>query len=341
VPLVAAAPDDLLERLAAVAEEHAPDGGYGNTYWRAETGTLFWISADWSSDDEVHAARDAFFAVDEAVREFETETEVAAPAGAEWSAVWVRPNGVNHETVNEGDLHSEYEDVLALAREPLPDLEPEDWGRYRHTRDRHKPPEGEDPAAPALPDPNVTAALEALASHRDVDRTNLRAVLSQLAEAHRTTIAAMAEAITASAAPVGNAEEQTVLTAAALGVMSEFARRPEPRQPDIFVSVPERKVDVHVAAAEAPHTQVDVHVPEQAPLPAPHVEVVVPEQRPPDIHLTAAVPSVIVEAPSPTPVEVTVNVPDEIHTIPAETETVAERDRDGLVKRSVTRPTGG
>jgi hypothetical protein len=44
-------------------------------------------------------------------------------------------------------------------------------------------------------------------------------------------------------------------------------------------------------------------------------------------------------AAAPAPVEVTVQFPDTIRTVSAETETVAERNAEGLVTRSITRAT--
>jgi hypothetical protein len=38
--------------------------------------------------------------------------------------------------------------------------------------------------------------------------------------------------------------------------------------------------------------------------------------------------------------QISVTMPDELRTIPAATETIAERDKDGLVKRSITRALG-
>jgi hypothetical protein len=64
----------------------------------------------------------------------------------------------------------------------------------------------------------------------------------------------------------------------------------------------------------------------------------VPETAPPQVHVAAAAPAINV-TPGAAP-EVHVHTPDQIRVIPAETETVAERDKDDLIVRSVTRPTG-
>lgn len=77
------------EQLAAVAEAHRPDGGYGQTYWRQSDGSVFWISADWSTDDEVDAAVDAFMSID-GVEDVEACDECGDPGG-DWVKVWPLP----------------------------------------------------------------------------------------------------------------------------------------------------------------------------------------------------------------------------------------------------------
>lgn len=79
--------EEIVADLAAVAEEYAPEGGYGETAWNAETGTVFWVCGDWTSDEELEAAETAFRAV-EGVREFEHEAEAGLPEGDAWERVW-------------------------------------------------------------------------------------------------------------------------------------------------------------------------------------------------------------------------------------------------------------
>lgn len=85
------AAEDLIARLAAVAEEHAPDGGYGDTAWNEGEALVFWVSADWSSNDEVAEAIAAFMAVP-GVEAVESEAEAALPSGDGWVRVWPAPD---------------------------------------------------------------------------------------------------------------------------------------------------------------------------------------------------------------------------------------------------------
>lgn len=66
----------LRERIRAVAEKHAPEGGYGETWFRSGIPdgkggttysggvTVFWTCADWTTNEEIDAAVAAFLAVD-------------------------------------------------------------------------------------------------------------------------------------------------------------------------------------------------------------------------------------------------------------------------------------
>jgi hypothetical protein len=88
--ITAAASQPILAELARVAQAHAPEGGYGETAWNEETGTVFWVAADWTSNDEWDAAQEAFLAV-EGVNRFESEAEAALPEDDGWQLVWPEP----------------------------------------------------------------------------------------------------------------------------------------------------------------------------------------------------------------------------------------------------------
>lgn len=95
IPLVGSRPvtaaaralSELEQAVADVAEEHAPDGGYGDTWWSEDEATVYWICGDWSTDAEIGAAEDAFLDVD-GVEEVETCDECGAPRGDGWARVW-------------------------------------------------------------------------------------------------------------------------------------------------------------------------------------------------------------------------------------------------------------
>lgn len=89
-PLTAAAvvaESEVGKKIGEVAKRHAPDGGYGDTYWDAETGTVLWVEADWTSNDEVEAAEADFLAIPE-VKEVEPCAECGAPEGDQWERVF-------------------------------------------------------------------------------------------------------------------------------------------------------------------------------------------------------------------------------------------------------------
>lgn len=75
------------KRIGAVAAEHAPEGGYGATAWNASEGLVYWVCADWSTNDEVDAAVAAFLEVPE-VEIVEWDAEAGLPEGAEWEVVY-------------------------------------------------------------------------------------------------------------------------------------------------------------------------------------------------------------------------------------------------------------
>lgn len=84
-PLTASA-TDVEREIARVAEEHAPEGGYGKTYWRESDRTVFWDAADWTSNDEADAAVEAFLSID-GVDDVEWDCEVGDP-GSGYVQVW-------------------------------------------------------------------------------------------------------------------------------------------------------------------------------------------------------------------------------------------------------------
>lgn len=87
-PVTASAEPSIEDEIAKVAEEHAPEGGYGETYWDESRGAVFWNHADWTSDDEHDAAESAFRAI-EGVKEFDCDAEAGNP-GDGYVKVWPR-----------------------------------------------------------------------------------------------------------------------------------------------------------------------------------------------------------------------------------------------------------
>lgn len=179
------------------------------------------------------------------------------------------------------------QEVLRLAREPL-ELDPE-------------------PEPTPAPEPVSDAVREALAAAGASDgprRDRLTSVLEAISAAHGRTMDAVAQAITAAAVAPEESRHGDALALTALGVLSEFACRPEAAPSPIHVHVPEQNLSVSVAAPEillpqqpAPH--VDVHV---AAAEAPQVLVSLPEQPRPDptpVHVHVAAPEPIV-IPAPT-----------------------------------------
>jgi ATPase family associated with various cellular activities (AAA)/Domain of unknown function (DUF5925) len=93
-------------QIAAVAEKHADKAtGYGQTWWSASTGSVFWNAGDWTSEDDCDAVAADFLEV-QGVDAFAYDCEVGQPDGADdWEQVWP----------GSGDLAA----VVALALEPL------------------------------------------------------------------------------------------------------------------------------------------------------------------------------------------------------------------------------
>jgi hypothetical protein len=98
---------DPREEIRRVAEDVAPKGGYGETSWNDASKTVHWVSADWTSNDELDEAERRFLAID-GVENFEAEAEASPPSGDEWERIWPEPGS---------DLA--YERVLALATRPI------------------------------------------------------------------------------------------------------------------------------------------------------------------------------------------------------------------------------
>jgi hypothetical protein len=98
---------DTTAELRRVAEKHAPDGGYGETAWNEGEGTVFWVPADWTSNEEMDAAHSDFMEID-GVNGVVGDAESRWPDGEGWEQVWPVPGS-----------EQAYERVLALAMRPL------------------------------------------------------------------------------------------------------------------------------------------------------------------------------------------------------------------------------
>ncbi len=81
--------EDLEAEVARVADEHnegtQPD--YGFTFWNPVEGKVFWIVADYTTNEQIEAGVDAFLAI-EGVEECEACDECGAPEGEDWVKVW-------------------------------------------------------------------------------------------------------------------------------------------------------------------------------------------------------------------------------------------------------------
>lgn len=181
-------------------------------------------------------------------------------------------------------------DALRLAREPLPPDPEVSTARVEREEIEEE----------------VADALDVLATE---GRPEFLAALQTLAENHRASV----EGVSALVASVicGRDEKSDALTQRALDVLSEFARRPDPRQPDVHVHVPEQNVTVAPAsvvvnvpeqpapvanvtveaAVPAPAPDVHVHVPAAPAQAAPEVVVNVPAAPAPIVNVTAAAPA--------------------------------------------------
>ena len=106
--LASLAGGDLLAEIRRVAEKHAPEGGYGETAYREDEGTVFWTPADWTTNEEIEAAHADFLKID-GVNGVVGDAESRWPDGEGWEMVWPEPGS-----------EAAYERVLALAQRPLP-----------------------------------------------------------------------------------------------------------------------------------------------------------------------------------------------------------------------------
>jgi len=185
---------------------------------------------------------------------------------------------------------------------------------------------------------DLDEALPELVAGGMISPETASAVLQAIRETHVGTQAAIKD-VFESLSKNGDTVRTNELTAAALETIGKFAERPDPPAPDIHVHMPKQDVTVHTPDFK-PEITVEgseIHVPAQE---AAHIDVHVPEQPAPQVTVAAATPDVVVQPATAAAPIVNVNMPDEIRTIPAEVETVAERDADDLIVRSVTRPTG-
>lgn len=70
------------------ALEHRPAGGYGETWWNAAAREVYWVPADWSTDEEEQAALAAFLAIPGVDSAPTVEAESGPPTGDGWHLVW-------------------------------------------------------------------------------------------------------------------------------------------------------------------------------------------------------------------------------------------------------------
>jgi hypothetical protein len=113
--LAAGGSDHVLAEVARVAGEVQPEGGYGETAFDSETGTVYWVCGDWTSNDEVDAAEAAFLAI-EGVNRFEHEAE-GLPTGW-WEAEVVYPDDAPRWVT---DPNLTVEELVEFASRPLCD----------------------------------------------------------------------------------------------------------------------------------------------------------------------------------------------------------------------------
>jgi histidinol phosphatase-like PHP family hydrolase/2'-5' RNA ligase/predicted ABC-type ATPase len=74
--------------IARVAGLVAPEGGYGQTLWNPSESTVWWIPADWTSNDEADAAAQAFLAIPAVEQVYIDEAESAIPDDPAWMLVY-------------------------------------------------------------------------------------------------------------------------------------------------------------------------------------------------------------------------------------------------------------
>jgi hypothetical protein len=118
--------------------------------------------------------------------------------------------------------------------------------------------------------------------------------------AHTRTVEAVERILSADPEQKEAAERESEVLLSALSILEKFADKPAPAAPDVHVYVPEREVTV-----EAPQIQVDVAAPPAPPpLPAPQIDVHVPQLAPPKVEVAAPEVHVAVPAPEPRTIRV-------------------------------------
>lgn len=247
--------EDVLAEIARVAEDHAPEGGYGDTYWRSSDRTVFWNHADWTGTDEHDAAEAAFLAI-EGVERVECESEAGPPDGFE--QVWPTAQTASASTAEA--------ELLRLAAEPLV---------------VEAPAEREEAASAPASTPAGREAAD------EVDGVTA-AALAAIGAAHERTVGEIGSLVSRQR----EADHSHSLAASAVEALGEMARReiPAPRVEVNVAAAPAPSVEMHHHAApiELPAqpapvvhidlpdpapTHVHVQLPEQPAQPAPHVDV--------------------------------------------------------------------
>lgn len=281
---------EIVAALARVAEDHRPEGGYGDTLWRASDRTVLWIPADWTETADADAAEAAFAAVPGVEHVEIGDAEMAIPDGPEWEIVWAEgAQGVEHVNADVDGLVAEYRD-LAYVDLAVQQVQAELDSRQR------------DPVDAAA----LLAAVSDLPEIPGLDTETLTAALAALERSHRATVDG-AVALVASAVRARGGTNSDQLALHAIDALRAIASRPDPDPPHVTVNVPEQNVTmpapvvnvtvpdhpapvVNVAAAEAP--VVNVTVPEQ---PVPVVNVTTPETHI-DVHMPPHEPSTPIPA---------------------------------------------
>ena len=137
--------------------------------------------------------------------------------------------------------------------------------------------------------------------------------LTRLMEARERTID-VARQVLAQEHGHQQAVETNAVTAAALETLREFAMRPPPEAPDVHVHVPKHDLNVHVDAPTFT-PQIDVHVPEQKPQPAPVVNVAAAEA--PVVNVNVPDQKIDVHIPAQETPHVHLHVPESVPARPS------------------------
>lgn len=196
------------------------------------------------------------------------------------AATTVAPDAV--AVADEHALHEVFEDVVALASEPLEAVAASGVSHARVGK-----PVG--PSAESIRDRELTIISDALAVVRDVT--------SVMERGSTPAVAAHEQALEL-------AREQS---RQAFDLARTIAGREQP-VPNIHMHLPEHNVDVRVEGSQFTLPPLETHlhagdthvsVPEQ---PVPHVDVFVPRQEPTVVHVAPAAPEVVVQ-PAPVVVQ--------------------------------------